>query len=274
MVERIYGDIPNIKSDLEEKLDKYKPYMLYYNSNYKSILPKNSLVLDDTSDIGINDLSKINNLSNTIEFLHLINYKVKTPVIKWPKNLVAIILDYDSSDWMLVINQLPITLKFIRILNFDNKISNYTINWPPNLEVVYVKGCIVSNETISTLPVSVKLLDIYIYYLDIDITVKYDTYFDNLPLQLEILKIDLRDHILAKYFTSINNLPDSIQYLSLVYFDYNILKFPSNLKYLELYDKNTLNYGIIENIKKHKKPDEIVVDSISFEVFCKPKYYW
>jgi hypothetical protein len=222
----------------------------------KPKLPKNSLFLGSTSDI------KINDLSNTIEFLYLRNYKVKTPVIKWPTNLVAINLDYDSSDWMLVINQLPTTLKFIRMYIYDDKISNYTINWPPNLEVVYLNGYNLSSETISTLPESLKLLDIEIHKFKLDKTVKYDSYFDNLPSQLEILKIHLRGHTNTKYFTSINNLPNSIQYLSLIYFDYDVLKFPSNLKYLELDIENKFNDSIIENIKKHKKPDEIVIDIV------------
>jgi hypothetical protein len=270
---QIYGNIPNINSGLE-KFDKYEPYMyenMEFNDDGKSIinLPKNSLLLNSTSDIEINDLP------NTIEFLYLDNYKVKTPVIKWPENLFAIILsysysynssdwmfmyNYNSSDWMFIINQLPITLKCICICISDNKISNYAINWPPNLEVVFLSGCNASSETISRLPESIKLLDISIFR--VDKTAKYDTYFDNLPTQLEILKIHLWGHTNAKYFTSINNLPDSIQYLSLYWFDYDILKFPSNLQYLELGAANKFAANIVENIKTHKKPEEIVIDIV------------
>ena len=257
MTQRIYGDIPNIKSDLEKKYGKYKPYT-YYMYDDRSILLENHLFLNDASDI------EINYLPNTIEYLYFKNYKIKTPIIKWPTNLVAISLeyDYDSDGWMSIINQLPPTLKFIKIYIKDDKISTCTINWPPNLEVLYLHGCDVSNESISTLPVSLKLLEIDIFYLDE--TKKYNTYFDNLPSQLEILKIDLRTHTNAKYFTSINNLSNSIQYLSLRYFDYNVLKFPNSLKYLELYNKNKFNDSIIENIKKNKKPDEIAVDIVNY----------
>ena len=253
--QRIYGDIPNIKSNLEQKYDKYRPYMFYYD--HKSILPKNCLFLDGASDIEINDLP------NTIEFLYLRNYKVKTPVIKWPTNFIGISLDYCSSDFMSVINQLPSTLKFFKnSIYYNNEISSCTINWPPNLEVLHLTGYSCSIESISTLPVSLKLLDICIF--DLDETKRYDTYFDNLPSQLEILKINLGSHINAKYLTSINNLPNSIQYLSLRYFDYDVLKFPNNLKYLELYNVNRLNHNIIENIKKYKKPDEIAVDTVNY----------
>ncbi len=266
MEQKIDKDIPNIISDLYKKFEKYEPYMfdnIIQQNDTNYILPSNSLLLNSGSSNSSNDID-INEVPNNIEFLYIQNYKVKTPIIKWPENLVAIAVSYSfceyssTSDWMLIINQLPTTLKCISISIFDSELHNYTINWPPNLEVVSLDGSNLSCESISRLPQSIKLLDIDIYNLDK--TAKYDTYFDNLPSQLEILAIHLWGHKNAEYFTSLNNLPDSIQYLELIYFDYDILKFPSNLKYLELFAENKFNSNIVKNIKSCNKLNETIID--------------
>ncbi len=201
---------------------------------------------EDDKNITISSNIPLDNLPDTIENLiiknntHELNnlpYKLKKLKLDFgfinkqldflPENLeslsIGLKLNFNNS-----IENLPRNLKNLKIINFSQN-SQIKINIPPNLKNLNYSAYYL-NFDLNELPDSIEVLQINILKSGL-----YETgiceKINNFPSNLKLL-------ILNEYNYDLDNLPESLEYLGLDKFSGKI-KYPSNLKYLDLCEAAT-----------------------------------
>lgn len=156
----------------------------------------------------------------------------------FPKFIKNLFLQFKFNSEIL--KNLPEYLEYLHIYSNPREIKIELDNFPNKLKILEMTD-IIYNLPLDKLPLSLEKLVL-------GFKKEYNHSFDNLPSSLNYLEITFYEYLDDK-IQILNNLPEKLEFLKLKKSNgFEINRYPSNLKILELNSKNQLT-NIPKNVK-------------------------